>query len=443
MNKIIMASDENGSAEISSVINQHAITGSADGEVSESTAAPMLNQPKPAFLEPDSLPTQEGPGGIRYDFNFGCRVFSPSCDDGVSWTVRLSDTLTGNVIFESTMPSGGSIQSTKKFYVPFKLECWKGCELVFTHTLDCRNKDVLIQVPVGTLGDAIAWFPYIDAFQKKHECQLTCLISSPLKALFESRYPNIQFVEQNVALAQNKFYATYRLGLFFDDTECVNQPVDFRYVGLHKTAAYILGVDPIESPPRVAFSTKKRLIKEPYVCIAVQSSTLCKYWNNPHGWIEIVAWLKEVGYRVLCIDKEKVWGQGMAWTSIPNGAEDFTGNLPLAERAALLRDADFFVGLSSGLAWLAWAAGTPVVMISGFTHPNNEFYTPHRVFNYHTCNSCWNDPRVMFDHYDFFWCPRHKGTDRQYECTRLITINHVKELIQSVPAFQKVVKVLN
>ncbi|MEJ0003708.1 MAG: hypothetical protein WDN30_09295 [Pararobbsia sp.] len=36
------------------------------------------------------------------------------------------------------------------------------------------------------------------------------------------------------------------------------------------------------------------------------------------------------------------------------------------ERARWLKHAAFFVGLSSGLSWLAWAAGTPVVLISGF-----------------------------------------------------------------------------
>ncbi len=53
------------------------------------------------------------------------------------------------------------------------------------------------------------------------------------------------------------------------------------------------------------------------------------------------------------------------------------------------------MGLSSGLSWLAWAAGIPVVMISGFTHPTNEFATPYRVINYHACNGCWNDVRAQ------------------------------------------------
>ena len=74
-------------------------------------------------------------------------------------------------------------------------------------------------------------------------------------------------------------------------------------------------------------------------------------------------------------------------------------------------------------------------MISGFTHPTNEFATPYRVINYHACNSCWNDPRVRFDHKDFLWCPRHAGTPRQFECTRLITAAQVQQAIQRIPGF--------
>jgi hypothetical protein len=99
------------------------------------------------------------------------------------------------------------------------------------------------------------------------------------------------------------------------------------------------------------------------------------------------------------------------------------------------KHAEFFIGLSSGLSWLAWAAGRPVVMISGFTHPTNEFETPYRVINYHACNSCWNDVRHLFDHKDFMYCPRHKDTPRQFECTRLITVEQVKAVVQRIPGF--------
>lgn len=396
--------------------------------------------PKPAgpklFIDAAQKPTQKGPEGIRYDFNNGCRVELPVLTGGEKWKLRFSDLETFNIIFE-TESEGGLFQSTKVYYVPIKIEVWRNDRLVLDHSYTTDGHQIQVQLPVGILGDVIAWFPYVDAFQRKHGCKLTCVLSDPAHSMFGPEYPNIKFVSPKEAESmQNDFYATYRMGLFFDDWNCTHQPFDFRYVGLHKTAAHILGVEPIEAPPRIHVSDEKRLISEPYVCIAVQSSTQCKYWNNPLGWIEIVKWLKEAGYRVLCIDREPAHGHGLSWNYMPHGAEDFTGSLPLPERAALLKHADFFVGLSSGLAWVAWAAGTPVVMISGFTHPNNEFHTPYRVFNHHVCNSCWNDPKVMFDHFDFQWCPRHKGTDRQFECTRLITIDHVKSVIRTIPGFR-------
>jgi autotransporter strand-loop-strand O-heptosyltransferase len=80
-----------------------------------------------------------------------------------------------------------------------------------------------------------------------------------------------------------------------------------------------------------------RPIREPYVCIAVQSTLQAKFWNNPTGWREVVAFLKEAGYRVICIDQKSSHGQGLIWTHIPAGAEDMTGDHPLVERARFMR----------------------------------------------------------------------------------------------------------
>jgi autotransporter strand-loop-strand O-heptosyltransferase len=171
------------------------------------------------------------------------------------------------------------------------------------------------------------------------------------------------------------------------------------------------------------------------VVIATQSTTQCKFWNNPFGWREVIDFLKQHGYRVICVDQKPVHGNGLMWNHIPHGAEDQTGDRPLLERVRWIKHAAFFIGLSSGLSWLAWAVGTPVVMISGFTHPINEFATPYRVINYHACNSCWNDTRIRFDHRDFLWCPRHANTSRQFECTRLITPDQVKDTIRRIPGF--------
>jgi len=403
---------------------------------SDSGSAPKSKGPYPP---PAEAPTQLGPQGIRFDFNYGARLVLPTRLDG-KWRVRLRDLDTGNVLFQSEN-QGAVVSSAKRYFVRFGVEVWSLDEAgtatpVMSHDYDARGRDILIQFPVGTLGDILAWFPYAARFGEVHGCQLTCAMSELLIPLLSAAYPAIRFVTHE-QLAEQKLpeaaYATYCLGLFFDDKDNVFQPTDFRHVGLHRTAGYILGVDPTEEQPRLTLPDESRPIAEPYVCIAVQSSTQCKHWNNPHGWQEVIGFLKASGYRVICIDQRAVHGTGLVWTHIPHGAEDQTGDRPLTERARWLRHASAFVGLSSGLAWLAWAAGTPVVMISGFTHPTNEFATPFRVINWHACNSCWNDVRHRFDHKDFLWCPRHAGTPRQFECTRLITAAHVIATIRRIP----------
>jgi autotransporter strand-loop-strand O-heptosyltransferase len=401
----------------------------------ESAATTPPASPPPfraAYPPPAALPTQTGGHGIQFDFNDGCRVVLP---EG-RWHLRLRDLDTGNILYETDI-GAGRINSTKRYFLRCRIEVWTvdtKSEPVFRHDYDAQDRDVLIQFPIGTLGDTLGWFPYAVKFQENHRCKLSCAMAERLIPLFQGAYPNISFLTHE-QVEPNKYYATYSIGLFFDDEARVHQPCDFRLVGLHRTAGYILGVNPEEVPPRIALDAAPRPLNEPYVCIAVQSSTNSKNWTNPTGWHEIVAFLKQSGYRVVCIDQKQVHGTGLVWNHIPHGAEDQTGDRPLLERANWIRHAEFFIGLSSGLSWLAWAVGTPVVLISGFTHPTNEFYTEYRVINYHACNSCWNDVRVRFDHKDYLWCPRHAGTSQQFECTRLITADAVKDVIRRIPAF--------
>jgi autotransporter strand-loop-strand O-heptosyltransferase len=402
-----------------------------DGQPASASSDASQAPPKRPYPAPAELPTQRGPKGLRFDFNDGCRVMLPESE--TPWRVRLSDLDTGNILFQTELKAG-RINSSKRYFIRFRLEVWQNGESLLAHDYSARDRDVLIQFPVGTLGDPLGWFPYAVKFQERHACRLTCALGDKLIALLRDSYPRIRFLTHD-EVKPERYYATYSMGLFFDDKDHFFQPCDFRHVGLHRTAGYILGVDPTERPPRILLGEDRRPLAEPYVCIAVQSTTQCKYWNNPDGWREIVAFLKQAGYRVICIDRKPTHGTGLIWNHIPNGAEDETGDRPLQERAHWLKHAEFFVGLSSGLSWLAWAAGTPVVMISGSTHPTNEFETPYRVINYHACNSCWNDVRVRFDHKDFLWCPRHKDTARQFECTRLITTEQVKAAIKTIPGF--------
>ena len=374
--------------------------------------APALPNP---FVSAPDLPSMSGPAGIRYDFNDGARVLLP---EG-KWRVALLDDESGNILFHCESGAGW-VTSAKKYFVRFRIQVWRdrGERPLLDETLSLRDRDVLISFPVGTLGDLLGWFHYAERFRQQHGCRLECTMGKNIIDLLEGQYPDICFSTPETVRQQSP-YATYRVGLFFRGNE-THQPVDFRQVGFHRIAGHILGVDHREAPPRLNLSAP-RTIAEPYVCIGVQSTCQAKFWNNGHGWAEVVAHLKTLGYRVLCIDREPRIGHGFVWNHLPYGAEDFTGNLPLQSRVDLLRHASFFIGLGSGLSWLAWASQIPVVLISGFSLPGAEFYTPWRVFSSHGCSGCWDSLHEDFDHHDFFWCPRHKGTERQYECTRLIT----------------------
>jgi autotransporter strand-loop-strand O-heptosyltransferase len=377
------------------------------------------------------LPTQEGPHGARYDFNQGCRVLLP--DTGKLWRVRTSDLDTGNILYDTEIAAGW-VESSRKYFIRFRLELWQAGERVMVHDYSAEGREVLIHFQSGCgVGDTIGWFAYAVKFLAKHRCALTVMMPEKLIPLFKGAYPDITFVTEH-EVQPGRYYAAYWVALF-DDRECIRQPTDSRFVGLHRTAGYILGVDPAEEPPKIALGDVSRAIPEPYVCIATQTTGGAKFWNNLTGWDEVTGFLKDAGYRVVCIDQQPRYGTGLTWKLIPDGAEDETGDRPLLERARWLKHAEFFIGLSSGLSWLAWAMGTPVVMISGFTAAINEFATPYRVTNYNVCNGCWNDPRHRFDPDNFLWCPRHAGTPRHFECTRLITAEQVKQTIQRIPGF--------
>src|ERR1700683_3667184 len=175
-----------------------------------SAAAPPLSVEgiAPAVAE---LPTQKGPRGILYDFNEGCRVVLPEAQH--PWRIRLSDLDTGNILFETEIKAG-RINSTKRYYVRFRLEVWQQNESVLVHDYSAAGRDVLLRFAVDSLGDPLAWFPYAVKFKELHRCRLTCTMSNKIIALLRDSYPDITFVSEP-EVAPEHFYATYTFALYY------------------------------------------------------------------------------------------------------------------------------------------------------------------------------------------------------------------------------------
>src|SRR5215831_2071373 len=115
------------------------VAGPAGASDSEAAAQSKLAPPKRAYPAPAESPTQLGPNGLRFDFNDGCRVFLPESDH--PWRARMSDL------------KAGRINSTKRYFIRFRLEIWQNGESLLVHDYSAKDRDILIQFPVGTLGD--------------------------------------------------------------------------------------------------------------------------------------------------------------------------------------------------------------------------------------------------------------------------------------------------
>lgn len=395
------------------------------------SSEPVRKKKAHTFVYPEYEPCISGLNGMMYDFNCGARIYMPN--NGHRMRCRILDKASDTLLYDEELKQGYCVNCAKKYYMNYRLELldMDSGKKLWEHHFDMRDKDILVQMPTeGAVGDSIAWFSFVERFQKQYGGKVHVLMPDRIRELVEKQYPDIVFVSRDEAV-KLKPYATYYLGLYFrDDVDW--QPYDFRLISLAETAGWILGVDDLsEIPPRVAFG--ERTIEEPYVVIATQASSHAKHWCNPFGWRRLVERLKRRGYRVVCVDKDAEVGHGDIWHHIPHGCEDFTGPRPLQQRIDMIHHADFFIGLSSGLSWVAWMCDVPIVLISGICMPFGEFQTPYRVQPRHTCHGCWNDTRYEFDHSDFMWCPRNKDTPRAYECTKAISPDMVLRAVDRIP----------
>jgi len=284
-----------------------------------------------------------------------------------------------------------------------------------------EGKNVLINFHSASLGDSIAWIPYVEEFRKKHNCVMYC--STHHNNLFESVYKDITFIKPGNA--PENTYATYNIGWFSPPWggNRNQQPNDYRLIPLQQTITDIIGLPYKEIRPKVAVVDKERPIQEKYVVIAEFSTANAKHWHYKNGWQTIVDYLNSKGYKVMVISR-----QGTILKNIKNEC----GEQSIERRINQIRHAEFMITIGSGLAWVAWALGKKVVMISGFSKPFCEFQENCiRIINENVCNGCFNDKRYEFDRGDWDWCPAHKGTDRMFECSKSITPEMVIQAMEN------------
>lgn len=369
--------------------------------------------------------------GLNIDFNFGLRLDVPEGN----FHVKISD-FDSELIFFDEAVSNTRLISSEGYYVHWHVEVFRDGELIFEHLFNPAGQRIFVFSRSAAMGDNLALLPYVREFQKKYDCEIFLWIMPNLRGIVAKLYPEFNLTEN----LTYDYYATFYTMAFMGKISPF--PVDGRTISLDRLGGIIFGLKIRPQLPKF-IPENPREIKEPYVCISVQGSQTKKSWLYPGGWDIITKYLKSLGYRVLCIDKNSEQSGNGYTVKKPNLAEDFTGEISLVERADMLYYAEFFIGIGSGLSWLANATGCPVVLIGGFSQDWYEFYTPYRIANRFVCNGCFNN--VFEDFFSDSVCPRYEKTSRELECQKKISprqvINSIEKLILDknlpIPVFQK------
>ena len=290
-------------------------------------------------------------------------------------------------------------------------------------------KTVYIHLLSNSIGDTIASTPYVSEYQKRHNVNVIFNINDPFIFLLNEVYENIQFIGRN-------------------DIVEYDEKISIDYVfnkSIQSGYAEQLGFEnPPYIRPVVSIPELLRPIKNKYIALGVHSTCQVKYWNHPNGlksqgeatnWNELSSILRKRGYTPVTVEKDEMYGVPPFYNGIPSKSNKQVGKTIL-EAANIINHSEFYIGLSSGMSWIAHALGKKVVMISNFTEDWNEFDLSLddyiRITNKSVCHGCWNKINIdhTFNSSDWYWCPLHKDTERQFECHKSISVNDVVEKIK-------------
>ena len=351
---------------------------------------------------------------VYYIDGVRCQIDGSSNKD---YTVEFYDKGADEIIHKDVIKPGYWAKPNREFYTDWKVTAKnKDGDIIYQTDLDFTNKRVFIVLDSKSLGDTLAWFPLVEAFRIRHKCKV--IVSTFWNQLFEGNYPELEFVVPGTTV--ENLEGMYTLGCRDDDS--YKHKENWRTVPLQKVGADILGLDLEEEliPVINRFKSGKSPFSKPYVCIAPNSTMQAKYWNCEGGWAAVVAHLKSKGLLVV----------GLGTEALPNLPIIKRRSDSIEDTISLIGGSEFLIGLGSGLSWLAWALGKPVVMISGFSKPWCEFQTNiHRLVPPEgICNGCFNDDTVPFDRGDWNACPY--GND--FECSKSITPEMVIESIEKL-----------
>jgi len=163
-------------------------------------------------------------------------------------------------------------------------------------------------------------------------------------------------------------------------------------------------------------------IPRPYICFSEFASMVSKQWHHENGWQELVDYFVGRGYTMVSISQEK--------SNLSNTFDLSGESYSFLHRLGTLKNSDFYVGLDSGLSWMANFIDKYCFLIVGsveeeFSFQDNVTRIGLSADNY--CRGCLEDTNILRNYELQAGCFYRKD----FECTRLITpemvINKIEE----------------
>lgn len=323
------------------------------------------------------------------------------------------------------------------------INCHPKVDDVFNSILSIWNSDIknenkiekikkvepncLVEIESNAIGDNIGAMSVIEKWRLESDKKITVLCKFP--ELFRNSYPDLKIYKKGEVEIEYKLNE----GLWYINdeafTEKINTTYKFEYP-LLEGYAKDFDITSKDVKLKVDSPNGERPIKGKYVCIGFHSTAQCKYWNHPGGWDELCKMLRKKGLTPVCVEKDYSFGIKGHFNEVPSRAVKKIG-LPFNEVLNYIKHAEMFIGLSSGLTWVAQALGIPTVIISNVTSKDNEFSDENtlRIYDESVCHGCIH--KYNFDAGDWLWCPIYRNDeDRRFICTKAITPEYVMEQIE-------------
>ena len=88
------------------------------------------------------------------------------------YLIKFVNQKNGQTLYENKLKAGHWAKSNYEYFIDWKIDIYHGDDLVHSHKINLKNKKVFIAFDSKALGHTLAWFPYIETFRKKHDCEL-------------------------------------------------------------------------------------------------------------------------------------------------------------------------------------------------------------------------------------------------------------------------------